>query len=80
MALFRDLGVGLPMCRTNVSLCDVQEYVSAETLARLDLAKNDSFRPRERRRLHPKMAILERPDARCLMPPGSKRSFGTGTN
>jgi hypothetical protein len=38
MALFRDLGV-----RPRDSLCDVQEYVSAESLAFLDLAKNDHF-------------------------------------
>ena len=49
MALFRDLGVG-----PRVSLCDVHEYVSAETLAlpvcrTIDLAKNDSFWPREPR-------------------------------
>jgi hypothetical protein len=53
MALFRDLGV-----EPRVSLCDVHEYVSAETLAlpacrTIDLAKNDSFRNRELRSLHP---------------------------
>jgi hypothetical protein len=38
MALFRNLGVNL-----RVFLCGVQEYVSAQTLDFIDLAKNHSF-------------------------------------
>ena len=43
MALFRNLCVEL-----RIGLCDVPEYVSAQILALLDLAKNDSFLNRER--------------------------------
>ena len=47
MALFRNLGVNL-----RVSLCDVPENVSAQTLDFLKLAKNRSIPPRKPRCPH----------------------------
>ena len=47
MALFHNLGVNL-----RVFLCDVPEYVSAQTIDFLKLAKNRSIPPRKSRRPH----------------------------
>jgi len=47
MPLFRNLCVNL-----RVSLCDVLEYVSAQTLDFLDLTKNRLFPHRKLRRFH----------------------------
>ncbi len=50
MALFRNLCVKLRNC-----LCDVLQYVSAQSLDFLDLAKNCSFLNRKLRRVHPEL-------------------------
>ena len=78
LALFRNLGVNL-----RVSLCDVPEYVSAQTLDFLNLATNHSFPPRKPRRSHTGVSgwelasgcnLLEDPEQECQQTcsPGKK--------